>query len=267
MEEKQTFWKKLTAFVSGKGFYAVLGLCLVIIAASAWTLIGTLQGTGDSGAVYDSGEITAREDSTPAPTVRPTVTESPKQTQTMPRSTPTPAPETTEIPEAPEEETTVVQEEPTDGESTQEEEITEEVNAASVGWIWPVNGEVVLEYAEDYLVWNRTMADWRTHPAVDIAAAMGTRVLAVSGGTVKEVGEDDLLGTYVIVEHGEGVESVYANLAATPAVEAGAYVEMGDVLGSVGDTALGEIGEEAHLHFAMTQEDTPVDPAAWLPNR
>ena len=43
-------------------------------------------------------------------------------------------------------------------------------------------------------------------------------------------------------------------------------VSAGTVIGSVGDTALGEIGEVCHLHFAMEQGGSSVDPALWLPN-
>ena len=76
-----------------------------------------------------------------------------------------------------------------------------------------------------------------------------------------------MLGTYVVVDHGEALCSLYANLAAVPAVTVGDQVEMGDVIGSVGDTSLAEIGEEAHLHFAMTCNGEDADPQEYLPER
>ena len=260
MEEKQTFWKKLGAFVGGRGFYALLGLCLVIIAASAWTLFSSLQQPDGTGEVYYAGEDSAAVTVTPAPTPAPTPrATAPAVREKTEEDIPVLMPETEPEPEPAEETAEEVQQ--------PDEEAIEEVNTAPEGWIWPVAGEIVLEYAPDYLVWNMTMADWRTHEGVDLAAAMGTRVLAVSAGTVTAVGEDDLLGTFVEVDHGEGITSLYANLAATPAVTAGDAVKMGDVIGSVGDTALGETGEEAHLHFSMTCDGESADPAEYLPQR
>ena len=257
MEEKQTFWKKLTAFVGGKGFYALLGLCLVVIAASAWTLFSSLQQPEDMGEVYYAPEDSAAAEVTPAPTP---VQTAPSSRHKAEEDVPVFRPGT--------ETESASEEAGASGEAAAPaEEESAEVNAAPEGWIWPVAGEVVLEYAPDYLVWNVTMADWRTHEGVDLAAAMGTRVLAVSGGTVEEVGEDDLMGTFVVVDHGEGISSLYANLAATPAVSVGDAVKMGDVIGSVGDTALGETGEEAHLHFAMHCDGESADPAEYLPQR
>jgi murein DD-endopeptidase MepM/ murein hydrolase activator NlpD len=132
-------------------------------------------------------------------------------------------------------------------------------------YIWPVSGEVCGEYAMDVLVWNPTMRDWRTHDGVDIAAALGTQVKAAGNGVVTEIYTDDLLGTTVVLTHTGGLVSRYANLAATPAVAVGDHVGVGEVLGAVGATALGESGDVCHLHFAMTRDGESVDPTAFLP--
>ena len=50
-----------------------------------------------------------------------------------------------------------------------------------------------------------------------------------------------------------------------PTVSAGDAVTTGAVIGSVGQTAAAESGQTTHLHFAMYQDDTPVDPAGYLP--
>ena len=47
----------------------------------------------------------------------------------------------------------------------------------------------------------------------------------------------------------------------------GDTVRVGDVIGAVGDTALCEIGEAYHLHFAMKLNGVSADPANWLPER
>ena len=75
----------------------------------------------------------------------------------------------------------------------------------------------------------------------------------------------DLLGTTVVIRHRDGLESVYANLAATPTVAVGDQVVVGQVIGAVGDTALCETGEVCHLHLAMRRDGESVDPADFLP--
>ena len=161
------------------------------------------------------------------------------------------------IPEPPE----VVEEEP-----VVQEIPTQPQPVVSNGYyIWPVSGQIENVYSVDALIYNKTMADWRTHDGLDITAQLGDVVLSVSAGTVKQVFDDDMFGTTVVIDHGNGVCSVYSNLAATPTVSVGQSVGVGEIIGSVGDTALCESGEVSHLHFAMTKDGESVDPAEYLP--
>jgi murein DD-endopeptidase MepM/ murein hydrolase activator NlpD len=82
---------------------------------------------------------------------------------------------------------------------------------------------------------------------------------------VKSVAQDDLMGTTVIIDHGNGLKSIYSNLAATPTVSAGDSVDTGTVIGAVGDTAIAESERVSHLHFEMTKNGTAVDPSEYLP--
>ena len=111
------------------------------------------------------------------------------------------------------------------------------------------------------------MADWRTHRGLDIAANLGTKVVATAEGTVSKIVEDPLYGTTVEIEHGGGLVSRYCNLAATPVVEMGQSIALGQVIGAVGDTAIAEAGDVTHLHFEMLEYGEPVDPASYLPKK
>ena len=250
--EKKSFWKKAGAFLAGKGFYAVLALCAILIGVSAWALsrtLGSVETIPEDTAA--AAEASARPSGAPAraPSGGGAV---------LPDLEGAFRPLDGRL-------TGVDGAEEADAGSDEDEAVS--AGAAAESWVWPVSGGVVLEYASDELIWNMTMADWRTHPALDLAAPIGARVSAVTGGTVSRVDTDDLLGTYVVVRHDGDLESVYANLAATPAVSEGDFVSAGDVIGAVGDTALGETGDETHLHFAMLLDGEPVDPGEYLPER
>ena len=112
----------------------------------------------------------------------------------------------------------------------------------------------------DQLLFSKTLKQWTTHPGIDIAAEAGTPVKAVLAGTVKSVTMDDALGRVVTVSHTNGRTSIYGNLEETVQVEEGKKVNAGDVIGTVGKTAVSECGEVSHLHFGFLVEDKPVDP-------
>ena len=78
------------------------------------------------------------------------------------------------------------------------------------------------------------------------------------------VTDDDLLGTTVVLNHADGYQSTYANLQAQPPVNEGDVISAGQVLGTVGETALAESAEGPHLHFSVTRDGDPVDPDEYL---
>ena len=139
--------------------------------------------------------------------------------------------------------------------------------AAPTVFTWPVKGEVIADYSLEVLAYDETMGDWRTHSGVDIAASVGTNVLAISAGTVQGVYDDDLMGTCVVVDHGDGLTSTYCNLSAKPTVSEGDTVSTGTVLGVVGETAIAESSRPSHLHLEMAQDGKAVDPVSYLPQR
>lgn len=227
--------------MKGKGFYIVLCLCAAVMGVSSWILLT------DAGTDVETAE-TAMVDVSDA-----IVT-------TLPAGTPM---ET----EAPEEEETAAGEEEEAMEAEETYEPVQSVFSETVtSYVWPVQGEVVMPYAVQTLLYDSTMADWRTHDGIDIACELGTQVMAAAPGIVVSVTEDELLGTTVELDHMNGVHTVYANLAAEPPVGEGDQVTMGQIIGSVGDTALGEVNQVAHLHFAAKLDGAAADPMDYLPD-
>ena len=128
----------------------------------------------------------------------------------------------------------------------------------------PLEGQQVAEYAMDCLSYNSTTRDWRVHDGVDIAAEAGTEVKAAADGQVYTVYQDDAMGTTVVIRHEDGYVTVYASLAEEVAVSAGDRVDLGQTIGTVGETALLENALGDHLHFSVLCNDEQMDPAEFL---
>ena len=230
----------LRHFFDGTGAYIALFLVVTALAvAGYWTLIPH--------SVVDE----------------PVVEETPIPTPITPISvTPEPVAKTPSIPEPEPEPAAPVQ-------SAVEVEVLDDIYVdvaptPPVLIVDPLVGETVAAFSMDALQYSPTMGDWRTHDGVDIAADPGTQVCAASSGTVLDVRDDEWMGTTVVISHDGGYDTVYANLQSTPTVEVGDYVTAGQVIGSVGKTALGESAEPPHLHFAVTKDGEYVDPSEYL---
>ena len=128
----------------------------------------------------------------------------------------------------------------------------------------PLEGQEIFGYSMEVLSYNQTTRDWRTHNGVDIAAEEGTEVMAAADGEVYTVYEDESLGHTVVIRHEGGYTTRYSSLSEDIRVHAGDSVRMGDVIGTVGATALVETVLGPHLHFSVTWQDQPMDPADFL---
>ncbi len=131
--------------------------------------------------------------------------------------------------------------------------------------IMPVFGEITFEYAKDKLLYSRTLEEWRTHEGLDIGADRGDAVKAAAAGVVSAIKNDPRYGVVIVIDHENGLKTVYANLASDEAVAVNQKVEQGEVIGSIGDTASFESIEQSHLHFEVLIDDIAVDPLAYLP--
>lgn len=134
------------------------------------------------------------------------------------------------------------------------------------GYIKPCSGFINKEYSVEMPVYSATMYDYRTHSGIDILSDPGTLVKAVSNGTIKEVYTDYLYGTTVVIEHANGVESVYQGLSPELPAEtvAGRTVMTGEAIAGIGNSALCESAEASHLHFEMRKDGVSVDPCDYI---
>ena len=102
------------------------------------------------------------------------------------------------------------------------------------------------------------------HAAIDIAAPLGTPVIAANDGVVAFVGHLPDGAMIVLVAHAGGYVSEYAHLDDTfalPPVKTGQAVKAGQVVGFIGLTGT---TTGAHLHFAVLKDGTAIDPLSLL---
>lgn len=257
MKDKKNFMRKIGDFLAGKGFYVVLFICTAVIGISAWILLTTGNNLVDPAidTIAESPQ-TSQEAMVPSSNidVTPPATDTLEKPSASPKPTASAKPSETPKPSAA-------------PSANKPDSNAAAAMAKDLTFVWPVVGDIAVVYSVDELIYNETMSDWRTHDGIDISSLIGTKVMAAADGTVVDVFEDDLIGTTVIIDHGNGLQSIYANLAGTPVVKKDDKVAMGAVIGAVGDTALGETCQVAHLHFAMVKDDVPVDPLKYLPNK
>ena len=140
----------------------------------------------------------------------------------------------------------------------------EATNQKELSFEKPVEGEITKEFAKENLIYSQTLQEWTTHVGIDIQAQKTTVVKAAEAGTVKTIKNDPRYGLTIVIEHQNGFETVYANLLTSEFVTEGEKVTKGQSIGTVGNTAVFEVADEAHLHFEILKDSIQVDPSIYL---
>ncbi len=221
----QNKFKGFRNFVKGKGYYIALLLCTVVVGVTGYYLLTDKE----------PGLLPVSEPTTETATPAPSGTE--KRDPDKPVAN-----------------------------LGEDDENTESTTAGSSPFSLkkPVAGEVLSHIAVDHLAYNETTRDWRTHEGMDLAAHLGEAVYAAAEGTVYTIYEDEHLGMTVVLHHKDGYSTHYANLSQDIPVSVGDNLRAGDVLGSVGQSACTENAAEPHVHFALYQNNDPLDPRDFL---
>ncbi len=147
---------------------------------------------------------------------------------------------------------------------TNSEKIMQEEPVKKLEFAYPVEGEIIKEFAIDNLVFSETLQEWIVHTGIDIKAPRTTVVKSAEEGTVKAIKNDPRYGLTIIIEHRDGYKTIYANLLTTDFVREGEEVSKGQTIGTVGNSAAFEIADEPHLHFEILKEEEPQDPTIYL---
>ena len=176
------------------------------------------------------------------------------------------APITTEREKESEKQTETKNEEKENEKNASNDEEAKEVSTIPSKFILPVTGILSKKHDTSLQVYSSTMKDYRVHSGIDIVTNEGAPVYAAADGTISQIWNDPLMGSCIAVSHSGECYTVYKNLSEDIAngIENGTKVSAGQLIASVGNTAMIEIAEEPHLHFEMTVGGKAVDPLEYF---
>ncbi len=129
--------------------------------------------------------------------------------------------------------------------------------------LWPMEGNVIINYSMDSTVYFPTLDQYKYNPAVIIAGEVNDKVYAVAKGQIKSIENDEVTGCTVTVDLGDGYEAIYGQLKELNFAK-GDYVEAGHVLGYIGEPTKYFTVEGSNLYFELDKDGTPVDPVAYF---
>lgn len=124
---------------------------------------------------------------------------------------------------------------------------------------WPVPSCTLITSRFGYRVAPTTGAS-TYHGGLDIGAGMGASIVAAGAGDVIYAGANGGYGNCVMIDHGNGVVTVYAHMSSI-GVSYGQYVTAGQYVGAVGSTG---VSTGPHCHFEIRINGAQTDPAAYF---
>ncbi len=146
-----------------------------------------------------------------------------------------------------------------DAASLEAEALTYSFSPETDKLIWPLAGNIIMDYSMDKTVFYETLQQYKYNPAIVIQAEVDHEVLCGADGQVTKIEETDELGTTVTVDFGNGYEGVYGQLKDV-AVEEGSPIQAGVKLGLVNEPTRFYVKEGANVYFKVLQNGKPVDP-------
>ena len=129
--------------------------------------------------------------------------------------------------------------------------------------IWPIDGNVLLNYSMDQTVYFSTLDQYKYNPAIIIGGEVGDEVQAAADGKVTEVKTDAQTGTTITVNLGNDFEVVYGQLKDIT-VKEGDYVTKGDKIGVLSEPTKYYSVEGPNLYFQVLQNGKPVNPMEFM---
>ena len=132
------------------------------------------------------------------------------------------------------------------------------------GMLWPMEGDIILNYSMDSSIYFPTLDHYRMNPAVIIAGEVNSKVYSVAKGQVTKIEEQNAeTGCTVTVDLGDGYQAVYGQLKELTFHE-GDYVEAGHIIGYISEPTKYYAVEGSNLYFELLKDGAPIDPVEFF---
>ena len=132
----------------------------------------------------------------------------------------------------------------------------------TVKFVIPVTYSEVSEH--DTIYTNKTLGWIYRHKGVDFAAEEGADVCAMANGKIEKISLNEKTGNYIIIDHGDGLRTLYRFVEPKAGLKEGDTVKMGEKIATVAAAYGSEAKDGAHLHLEIYLNGKPANPATYL---
>lgn len=132
------------------------------------------------------------------------------------------------------------------------------------GLLWPVEGDVIMNYSMSSVIYFQTLDQYKCNPAIIIQAKVGEDVLNAAKGIVSDISYNEETGNTVTVSVGDGYKVIYGQLGEKLNVKEGQTIKEGTVIGTIAEPTKYYIKEGTNLFFQVLLDDVTVNPMLLL---
>lgn len=129
--------------------------------------------------------------------------------------------------------------------------------------LWPVSGEVLIDYSMDTTTYFQTLDQYKCNSALILGSAIDEPVQAAANGQVLSVIENEETGTTLTMDLGNRYQAIYGQLKDLTVSE-GQTVSAGTIIGYVNEPTKYYVKEGANLYFAMRKDGEIIDPMIYI---
>lgn len=128
---------------------------------------------------------------------------------------------------------------------------------------WPVRGNVILDYSMESTIYFPTLDQYKCNPGLVIQGDISTPVVAPANAKVQEIGSNEEIGNYVVLNMGNNYTATCGQLKELQVVE-NEYIKTGQVLGYIAEPTKYYSIEGANVFFELLHEDKAIDPLDYM---
>lgn len=125
--------------------------------------------------------------------------------------------------------------------------------------LWPVAGNVIMDYSMDKTVYFTTLDQYKYNPAVIIQGTLDENVMSAAAGRVTKIETLEETGMTVTMDIGDGYEVIYGQLKELP-IQEGDYLKAGETVGYISEPTRFYTKEGCNLYFEVRKDGEPIDP-------